>query len=54
MSLCCVDDRVGIQFIEQEISNIVSSRPNAKAYKVKSLNNKIIEKEIQTNYLGNL
>ncbi|TKI62844.1 peptidase E [Lysinibacillus mangiferihumi] len=46
------DDGVAIHFIDQEIHNIVSSRPNAKAYKVYDDNDKVIEKELATNFLG--
>lgn len=45
------DDGVAIHFINQEIHNIVSSRPNAKAYKVYD-DEKVIEKELATNFLG--
>ncbi|MFJ5763851.1 Type 1 glutamine amidotransferase-like domain-containing protein [Lysinibacillus sp. NPDC093210] len=45
------DDGVAIHFIDQEISHIVSSRPNAKAYKVYN-DTEIIEIELETNYLG--
>ncbi|MGE7839857.1 Type 1 glutamine amidotransferase-like domain-containing protein [Lysinibacillus sp. NPDC093712] len=45
------DDGVAIHFIDQEISHIVSSRPNAKAYKV-YYDMEIIETELETNYLG--
>ncbi|MEK5333053.1 Type 1 glutamine amidotransferase-like domain-containing protein [Lysinibacillus sp. FSL W8-0992] len=45
------DDGVAIHFIDQEISHIVSSRPNAKAYKVYN-NKEITEIELETNYLG--
>lgn len=48
------DDGVAIHYIEQNISNIVSSRPKAKAYKVYLDNKvmKVIEEELQTNFLG--
>jgi len=48
------DDGVAIHYIEQNISNIVSSRPEAKAYKVYLDNKvmKVIEEELQTNFLG--
>jgi dipeptidase E len=48
------DDGVAIHYIEQNISNIVSSRPMAKAYKVYLDNKamKVIEEELQTNFLG--
>ncbi|MDP4163963.1 MAG: Type 1 glutamine amidotransferase-like domain-containing protein [Bacillota bacterium] len=45
------DDGVALHYIDQNISNIVSSRPYAKAYKV-SLDNKVIEEEIQPIFLG--
>jgi dipeptidase E len=45
------DDGVAIHYIEQEISKVVSSRPNAKAYRV-SFDQKVIEKELQTEFLG--
>jgi dipeptidase E len=45
------DDSVAIHYIDQEISGIVSSRPNAKAYRL-SFDNKVVEKELDTDYLG--
>lgn len=45
------DDGVAIHFVEQDIHNIVSSRPASKAYRV-SYENKVIETEIKTNFLG--
>lgn len=45
------DDGVAIHYKEQGISKIVSSRPNAKAYSV-SFETKVIETELQTEYLG--
>ncbi|MCM3758233.1 peptidase E [Sporosarcina aquimarina] len=45
------DDGVAIHYKGQRISKIVSSRPNAKAYSV-SFENKVIEKELQTEFLG--
>jgi peptidase E len=45
------DDGVAIHYIEQEIHNIVSSRPTSKAYRL-SYENKVIEAELQTEYLG--
>ncbi|MGA9288809.1 MAG: Type 1 glutamine amidotransferase-like domain-containing protein [Anaerobacillus sp.] len=45
------DDGVAVHYIEQEISKIVSSRPHAKAYDV-SLDEKVIEKELQVEFLG--
>ncbi|MBO1004576.1 Type 1 glutamine amidotransferase-like domain-containing protein [Pseudogracilibacillus auburnensis] len=45
------DDGVAIHFTDQEISKIVSSRPNAKAYKV-YFDRNINEIELKTEYLG--
>lgn len=45
------DDGVAIHYKEQEISKIVSSRPNAKAYRV-SCEQKVIEQELLTEFLG--
>lgn len=45
------DDGVAIHYKEQEISKIVSSRRDAKAYSV-SFENEIIETELQTEFLG--
>jgi dipeptidase E len=45
------DDGVAIHYIEQEISNIVSSRPTSKAYRV-SYDNKVVETELKTKFLG--
>lgn len=45
------DDGVAIHYIDQDISKIVSSRPNSKAYKV-YLDNGVKEKELQPEFLG--
>lgn len=45
------DDGVAIHYIDQDISKIVSSRPNGKAYQV-CLDNGVIEKELHTEFLG--
>ena len=45
------DDGVAIHYKEQEINKIVSSRPDAKAYKV-SFEKKVIDTELQTEFLG--
>ncbi|MGB8000690.1 MAG: Type 1 glutamine amidotransferase-like domain-containing protein [Anaerobacillus sp.] len=45
------DDGVAVHYIEQEIYNVVSSRPNAKAYSV-TFDKKVIEKEYPTVFLG--
>lgn len=46
------DDGVAIHFIEDDIRKIVSSRPNAKAYKV-YFDDNVKEIELETEYLGN-
>ncbi|WP_047986424.1 Type 1 glutamine amidotransferase-like domain-containing protein [Ornithinibacillus californiensis] len=46
-----VDDGVALHYIGDEIHKIVSSRPNAKAYKV-SLKQHVIETELPTVFLG--
>ncbi|WP_313805207.1 peptidase E [Cytobacillus sp.] len=45
------DDGVAIHYIEDEVNKIVSSRPNAKAYKV-YFDKQIKEIELETEYLG--
>lgn len=45
------DDGVAIHYIEQNISRIVSSRPNAKAYKV-DYHQEVEETELETEFLG--
>jgi dipeptidase E len=45
------DDGVAIHYIEQEIGKIVSSRPNAKAYKV-YYEKQVEEVELETEFLG--
>jgi len=45
------DDGVAIHYKEQEISKIVSSRPEAKAYRV-SLGGQVIESVLQPQFLG--
>ncbi|MGG0656644.1 Type 1 glutamine amidotransferase-like domain-containing protein [Rummeliibacillus pycnus] len=46
-----VDDGVAIHYINQEIKEIVNSRPNAGAYRV-TLKNKVLEKSLPVRYLG--
>jgi dipeptidase E len=46
------DDGVAIQFIDEEIFKVVSSRPEAKAFAVKKINGSIIEEPIITQFLG--
>ncbi|WP_059170846.1 peptidase E [Bacillus sp. FJAT-27445] len=45
------DDGVAIHYAGQEIKRIVSSRPNANAYKV-YYHEEVIEDELETEYLG--
>ncbi|WP_018924948.1 peptidase E [Salsuginibacillus kocurii] len=45
------DDGVALHYIDQEISKIVSSRPNAKAYNV-YFDKTVQEVELKTHYLG--
>ena len=45
------DDGVALHYIDQKISNIVSSRPNAKAYKV-YFDKEVKEIELETNFLA--
>ncbi|MCM3397930.1 Type 1 glutamine amidotransferase-like domain-containing protein [Oceanobacillus profundus] len=45
------DDGVALHYIDQKLSEIVSSRPNAKAYKV-YFNEEIKEVELKTKFLG--
>lgn len=47
------DDGVAIHFVDQEICHIVSSRPNAKAYKV-NFDTEMTEMELETKFLGTL
>ncbi|MDN7245359.1 Type 1 glutamine amidotransferase-like domain-containing protein [Planococcus shenhongbingii] len=45
------DDGAAIHYIGQEIHRIVSSRPNAKAYRV-SFDGQVLEEELPTEFLG--
>lgn len=46
-----VDDGIALHFIGTELSKAVSSRPNSKAYYVKSHNADCLEEEIETIFL---
>lgn len=48
-----IDDSAAVHFIDNEMVNIVSSRPSAKAYKVE-YNQKVKELELETKYLGSI
>jgi dipeptidase E len=47
------DDGVALHFIGDRLCNIISSRPEAKAYYLENRNGKIIENVLDTSYLGN-
>lgn len=46
------DDGVAIHYIGQEVVKFVSSRPNAKAYRVNYNNKAAVETELETEFLG--
>lgn len=46
------DDGVGIHYVDEKIVKVISSRPNAKAYEVTTSNEILVEKELETTYLG--
>ncbi|WP_174732402.1 peptidase E [Mesobacillus harenae] len=46
------DDGVGLHFVDDSLKNVVSSRPNAKAYKVMPTEDFFYEEEMVTKYLG--
>ncbi|WP_440705934.1 Type 1 glutamine amidotransferase-like domain-containing protein [Heyndrickxia oleronia] len=47
-----MDDGVAIHYLDQKMNKIVSSRPEAKAYEVKRIDNEVSENELEVNYLG--
>jgi peptidase E len=47
-----VDDGVGLHFVDDQLAAIVSSRPDAKAYRVETINGTVRETPLQPNYLG--
>lgn len=47
-----MDDGVAIHCLDQKMNKIVSSRPEAKAYEVKRIDNEVIQNELEVNYLG--
>ncbi|MES1045441.1 peptidase E [Bacillus obstructivus] len=47
-----MDDGVAIHYLDQKMNKIVSSRPGAKAYEVKRIDNEVIQNELEVNYLG--
>ncbi|MCU0534695.1 MAG: peptidase E [Hydrococcus sp. Prado102] len=46
------DDGVGLHFVGDRLENIVSSRPNAKAYRVEKSGDSVKETVLETTYLG--
>ncbi|WP_163103477.1 Type 1 glutamine amidotransferase-like domain-containing protein [Peribacillus alkalitolerans] len=46
------DDGVALHYINEELTNIVSSRPNANAYRVSEHQGEIVEIKLETYYLG--
>ncbi len=48
-----IDDGAAVFFAGDEIAEVVASKPNAKAYRVKAELGKIVEEELDVRYLGN-
>ncbi|MCC5668874.1 peptidase E [Nostoc sp. CHAB 5784] len=48
------DDGVGLHFVGDRLEKIVSSRPNAKAYRVEKIGETVKETLLQPTYLGDL
>jgi len=46
------DDGCALHFVEGKLKRIVSSRPNAKAYRVEMISNKLSETPLAAEYLG--
>jgi peptidase E len=46
------DDGVGLHFVGQELAAVVSSRPNAKGYRVALRDGQVAEAELTTRFLG--
>jgi dipeptidase E len=46
------DNGAAAHFINDELNCAISSRSHAKVYQVDRVDDKVIEKEIETNYLG--
>lgn len=49
-----VEDGAAVHFIDNEPIRTVTSRPNAKAYKVKKVRNRISEHKLESVYLGKI
>lgn len=48
------DDGVGLHFVGDRLKKIISSRPNAKAYRVEKSGNTVQETILETTYLRTL
>ena len=46
------DDGVGLHFEGENLARVVSSRPNAKAYRVTLVNGQVVEEVIEPEFLG--
>ena len=46
------DDGVAVHFIDEKFVRAVSSRPNARAYRVVRINDQVQEEALETEYLG--
>jgi dipeptidase E len=46
------DDGAALHFVGRRLHRVVSSRPDAKAYRVASIRGRIAERELETEYLG--
>ncbi|KAM3097239.1 Type 1 glutamine amidotransferase-like domain-containing protein [Phormidesmis sp. 146-12] len=46
------DDGVGLHFVGDSLQTIVSSRPDAKAYRVEKVGDQVKETSLETTYLG--
>ena len=47
-----LDDGVAIHFVGSEVQRIVSSRPDAKAYRMPRCEDEVTEESLSTDYLG--
>ena len=46
------DDGAGLHFVGTELHAVVTSRPNAKAYRIETVQNRVIETALPMTYLG--
>lgn len=47
-----MDDGAAVHFHDDQIYKVISSRPHAKAYHLKNVNNQVIETNLETIFLG--